>query len=265
MKVSGLDMSELLGAGALSKAIGVSTKTIYNYYDRAQSHADNPFEPGRPLRAHPERVRQWVMTVEANRTGPSGPKLKMSKSSAGASPVAETKKARASSDGFIDLAGVEKDLSGDGSVDDLASLRFTASKLEALVNNFDMERMGDKQVARLYSNYTDVLSKLYGRIAQLEVALIDLKLKRGEVITIEQSAAISETLVNCLYVNVDKLVQDAIDRIKEEEIAVHGASKIDSEKLLDLCQELVDNFKLRCHEDFLKAVPEKEGDDNASK
>ena len=125
--------------------------------------------------------------------------------------------------------------------------------------------MSDKQVARLYSNYTDVLSKLYGRIAQLEVALIELKLQRGEVITIEQSAAMSEALVNCLYANVDLLVQDAIDRIKEEEIAVHGASKIDSEKLLDLCQELVDNFKIRCHEDFIKAVPAKEGDDDASK
>lgn len=254
-----MSSARILGTRPLARELGVSTGTISRWWLETENAPDNPFEKGRPIKADVERLRQWATTRKASQKNKPGGRSKVKpRSDSKDAPATSSSSARSAQDrlaDFLDLAAIEKTAEEARDVDGLVSLNKSARRLEVLLENFKLEKFGDKQVARLYSNYQDVLSKLYIRIAQLEIQTLELKQKRGELITTEQSMSISEILVNSLYVNLDQLVQAIIDKAKEQEIAEHGKSKIDSEKLMDLAQLAVDKFKRECHKSYTAAIP----------
>ena len=252
-------MSNLLGPTKLAKALGIAIKTVYNYRDRSKGEPDDPFASRKPLKADPDVLRQWIRSQDASRPKElGGARVKLAPKKADGA-VAEPRLSlkRPRRDNFVDVEKIEADLKAAEDAtnnDDMASLRRSCAKLESILDNFQLEHLEDRQVARIFGNYTDTLSKLYERIAKLEALHLDLAVKRGELITIEQSAAISEALVNCLYVNVDELIQGVVDQFKAEEIETYQKSSIDSDKLIDLVHPILADFKTRCFEDMKKSL-----------
>lgn len=133
-----------------------------------------------------------------------------------------------------------------GSIDDdLDTARRTSHKLRGVVVAFRLDKIEDPAIARLFGQYTEILSKCLGRIASLEDKLLTLKARRGELLTVDEASSVAVATAGAMQSHAERLMGGALDLVKDYEIEAYGESRIDSDTLRDAFDELLDQFRVR--------------------
>jgi hypothetical protein len=137
---------------------------------------------------------------------------------------------------------------------DLHSARRTARRLETLLSSFHMESLRDPGRARLFTNFTEALTKCLTRTAGLEETLQKIRIARGDLLPLDRVHAITETFAGAVLSRLGDLVEGAADASKTLEIEAHGASKVDSAALVDALEDLANIFRENVTTDLRDAL-----------
>lgn len=141
-----------------------------------------------------------------------------------------------------------------GSIDDdIDTARRTAHKLRGVVAAFKLDALDDPQMARIFGQYTEILSKCLGRLSKLEADLLDLKQKRSELLSVEDAQALLAAAAASFVAHIDGHGRALLDTVKDAELAVYGESRIDSDRLQDEIELLGEEFRERVAEDLAES------------
>jgi len=243
---------EILRAVQLSKAIGVSTQSVYNMH-RESRHADNnPFEEGKPIRADLETLRTYARERQARIKHRGGARFKINDDDGepilAADQLAklEADEAKSLTPWMVDPSKIPDLPPYTGTIDDdIATARLIADRMRSVVAAWNLNSLHDKDSARVFGNYTEVLSRTLQRIGRQEKELLSIKKERGTLLAVGSVNALMRQLVDAVIAGIADHTKTHVDIFKGHEIEHYETSTIDSERMKDDLTAADETFRER--------------------
>lgn len=137
---------------------------------------------------------------------------------------------------------------------DLATARSVADRLRRVIDAWNIETLTNPAMARLFGQFSEILSKSLQRVVGLETTILTLQERRRELISVADASALLGSFAGVVIGELGALMEEVGAAVKDLEIRTYGSSRIDSEGLGDVLSDLVVNFRERVAEQ-LQAVP----------
>jgi len=253
----------ILSAANLSKAIGVSTPTIYNIYRETKNTEGNPFEPDKPVRADLHALLDYVRKRQSRIKHPGGARIKIKDDDGepilAADQLAKIQADKEKSPWMVDPSKVPELPPYTGSLDDdIATARLIAERMRSVVSAWNLNSLAhDKDSARVFGNYTEVLSRTLQRIGKQEKELLAIKKERGTLLPVGVVNALMRQMVETVIAGISDHTKTHVDIFKGHEIEHYQTSTIDSERMRDDLTAADETFRERMAQAYERmALPE---------
>lgn len=239
----------LRGRRDIAEAFGVSGMSVSRW---AQEEGSPIRRNGRSFEVDEAELREWCKRTGKTKGAASKPTSprKASPKPPPASPENTPRPAAAPALAELLDPKVLEDLPPfTGSIDDdIDTARRTAHKLRGVVAAFKLDALDDPQMARIFGQYTEILSKCLGRLSKLEADLLDLKQKRSELLSVEDASALLAQAAAAFVAHIDGHGRALLDTVKDAELEAYSQSRMDSDKLQDEIELLAEEFRARVAE-----------------
>lgn len=133
----------------------------------------------------------------------------------------------------------------EGLDDDIANARKVEARLRQLLTSIPTESLADPARARVFTSLSETCTKTLQRISQQEASMLKTQRERGQLVSVDVAHQQVGKIVDGLIEELDEVIRDVVDLVKDTEIETHGSSKIDSMSLEDNVRRLFNSARNR--------------------